>query len=143
MKKQALSYKPITVLGNGKGLFHRAGNRLRNHQVMFHYDVALAHRGEYGTSGQESKTVFVGVDYHRSRWHVESLFGRHRPNPIQVVYMRRVISSHRIESPISKYSGYDHVGCIPYCLPSSVFLSCSPSEVSDEAPLDAGLRHCW
>jgi hypothetical protein len=37
---------------------------------MFHYDVALAHRGEYGTSGQESKAVFVGVVLHRSRWHV-------------------------------------------------------------------------
>ena len=86
MKKHALSYRPITLLGNGKRLFHRAGNRLRNHQVMFHYDVALAHRGEYRTSGLESKTVFVGVDLHRSRWHVERLLDRYRPNPIQVVY---------------------------------------------------------
>jgi|GEM_PF-6755828 len=41
MEKHGLSYKSITVLGNGKGLFHRAGNRVRNHQVVFHYDVAL------------------------------------------------------------------------------------------------------
>jgi len=37
---------------------------------MFHYAVPLAHRGEYGTSGQEGKAVFVGVVLHRSRWQV-------------------------------------------------------------------------
>ena len=26
--------------------------------------------GAYRTSGQEGKAVFVGVDLHRSRWHV-------------------------------------------------------------------------
>ncbi len=44
MNRHGLSYKAITVLGNGKGLFHRAGNRLRNHQVMFHYHLVLRGR---------------------------------------------------------------------------------------------------
>jgi len=44
MNRHGLSYKPITALGNGKRLFHRAGNRLRNQQVMFHYDVVLRGR---------------------------------------------------------------------------------------------------
>jgi hypothetical protein len=41
MKKDGLSYRPITPLRNGERVFHRAGNRLKNQYIGFDNDVVL------------------------------------------------------------------------------------------------------